>query len=82
MDFQVVLKDDKVLWAVAPPLADERDTAAVTKKYGVPIEAKGDVHVADTLRAWQVLAYPAKGLAFVHAPGDTAIVARIVRKAP
>lgn len=78
MDYQVVLKDEKVLWLVAPPAEDEKSLAAVKKKYGEPVLASGEVFHADIERTWGLLAYPKKGCSFVRKPGGEQIVARVL----
>ena len=78
MDWQVVLEGDKVAWAVTPPASDEATASAVQKKYGKSKATAEDVFHADVLMQWDVIAYPAKGVAFVHRPDDTQIVARVL----
>lgn len=78
LPWQVVMRDGKVLWAVGPPAADERDAAAITKKYGAAVSSVEFVLLADMLAEWEVLSYPAKGLSFVRRPGKPEIVARRV----
>jgi len=78
MDFQVVLKDDHVLWAIAPPAYDEKDAKSVTKKYGKATQVDGDVYHADIQRTWTILAYPKKGRAFIRNPDAEKIVARVI----
>lgn len=76
LPWQVVMRDGKVWWAVGPPAADERDLAAVTKKYGAGAASTEGVLRGDLHSEWEVLSYPAKGVAFVRKPGAKAIVAR------
>jgi hypothetical protein len=76
--WQVVLKDEKVWYAVAPPMEDERDLGLLAKKLGkAPIEAI-DVLIADTIRTWDLIRYPKKKRIFVREPGAQPIVARII----
>lgn len=80
--YQVVLRDEKVWYCVAPPLASEKDMATIAKKYGkAPIEAI-DVLVADTIRTWDLVRYPKKRRTFVKEPGEQPVLARIVTPAP
>lgn len=74
--WQVVMRDGKALWAVGPPAADERSLAAITKKYGAPVESTEGALQADMHSEWELLSYPAKGLSFVRRPGKPEIVAR------
>lgn len=76
LPWQVVMRDGKVLWAVGPPAADERDLTAITKKYGVGVASTESVLKADMLGEWEVLSYPAKGVTFVRKPGANAIAGR------
>ena len=76
--FQVVLRDVKVWYCVAPPLADEKDLAAVEKKYGTAEAVPLDVLVADLLRTWDVTAYPKAKRLFVREPGTDPIAARVI----
>lgn len=76
LPWQVVMRDGKVWWAVGPPAADERDTDAVTKKYGAGVPSTEGVLRGDVHSEWEVLSHPAKGVAFVRKPGAKAIVAR------
>lgn len=78
--YQVVLKDEKVWYCVAPPLATEQDLAGVSKKFGrAPIQ-RVDVLVADTIRTWDLIRYPKKKRAFVKEPGEQAVLARVLTR--
>lgn len=76
LPWQVVMRDGKVWWAVGPPAADERDTAAITKKYGEGVASTEGVLRGDMHSEWEVLSHPAKSVAFVRRPGAKAVVAR------
>lgn len=76
--YQVVLRDGKVWYCIAPPLADEADTAAVERKHGKAEPAPLDVLVADLLRTWEILAYPKANRLFVREPGAQPIAARMI----
>lgn len=76
--FQVVLRDGKVWYCVAPPLGDETDTAALERKYGKAEPAPLDVLVADLLRTWDVIPYPKAKRLFVREPGAQPIAARVI----
>ena len=78
--FQVVLKDDKVWYCVAPPLATELDLAALSRKFGkAPIQAV-DVRAADTIRTWDLIRYPKKRRVFVKEPGESTVLARVITR--
>ena len=78
--YQVVLKDEKAWYCVAPPLAAEQDLATLAKKLGkAPIE-RADVLVADTIRTWEVIRYPKKKRVFVKTPGETDVLARVITR--
>ncbi len=74
---QVVLSEaGRVLYAIAPPLADETTVVAVRKRMGAAKYEVAEVLHGDLMRTWGLLAYPKKGRIYVHAPGDDRIVAR------
>ncbi len=78
LSFQLVLDGGKALYAIAPPLDDEKDLDAVKKKHGdVPAKVETVVY-GDLLRAWEVVEYPDKKLVFVKKPGEPAILARVI----
>jgi hypothetical protein len=80
LNWQVVLKDDKVWYCVAPPLADETGLDALAKKFGkAPIQSI-DVLTADTLRTWDLIRYPKKKRIFVREPGGSPVLARIITR--
>lgn len=81
LDYQVVLKDGRVLYAVAPPQPDEKSLDAIRKKYGTPgtPEDEGTL-AADLHAAWDVYAVPKRKRRFVTRPGSTEVVARIVER--
>lgn len=74
--YQLVLHDGKAVYAIAPPLADERDVAAVTKKHGKVEPAVETIAYGDLLRSWEVLAY--EKVLYVKKPGETTILARVL----
>lgn len=76
--YQLVLEDGKALYAIAPPLDDEKDVAAVRAKHGAAEPRRETVVAGDVFRAWEVLDYPDKKLLFVKKPGEDAIVARLL----
>ena len=78
--YQVVLKDDKVWYCVAPPLASELDVPAVTKKFGKAAIQRIDVLIADTIRTWDLVSYPKKRRLFVKEPGDDPVLARVITR--
>lgn len=80
LDWQVVLKDGKVWYCVAPPLADEGTVDALAKKFGKASIQRVDVRIADTLRAWDLIRYPKKNRVFVREPGAQAVVARVITR--
>ena len=80
LNYQVVLKDEKVWYCVAPPLADEQDLGAVRKKHGKVAAKRVDVLTADLLRTWDLVRYPKKKRAFVTEPGTEPVLARIVTR--
>ena len=76
--FQVVLKDEKVWYAIAPPMQDERELGLLAKKHGkAPIQAV-DVLMADTIRTWDLIRYPKKKRIYVREPGTQPIVGRVI----
>lgn len=78
MSHQVVLKDGSVLYAIAPPLADEADAKSVAKKYGRAKVETGHTVAGDILRDWELARYPEKRRIFVRKPGATKISARVI----
>lgn len=78
--WQVVLKDEKVWYVIAPPMPDEADLAALAKKHGkAPIQTV-DVLSGDLIRTWDLIRYPKKKRIYVREPGSQQILARIVTR--
>lgn len=76
--YQVVLKEERVWYAIAPPLEDEATADALRKKFGKATIESVDVLTADLLRTWELIRYEKRKRTFIRKPGERTILARVI----